>query len=77
VPPSLLCPALYPSNRDTWGYSRLQLRMRNGCPYIDPGPLGWLDKGRFSKEDSLGLPDRLHDILLRMGEVARCRRWPT
>jgi hypothetical protein len=70
VPPSLLCPSLYPPNRDTWGYSRLQLRMRDGRPYIDPGPLGWLEKGRFCKEDSLGLPDRLHDILLRMGEAA-------
>ena len=70
VPPSLLCPALYPPNRDTWGYAGMQLKLFKGCPWIDPGMLQWLDKGQFCKEPSAPLPDRLHDILLRMGEAA-------
>ena len=72
LPPSLLCPALYPPNRDTWGYRGLQLRTRDGVPYIHTGPLAWLEKDSLGqcKESSRGLPDRLHDIILRMGEAA-------
>lgn len=72
VPPSLLCPALYPPNRSAWGYRSLRLLMRGGRPYIHTGDLAWIDKAELGecKEASSGLPDRLHDILLRVGEAA-------
>ena len=72
VPPSLLCPSLYPPNRGTWGYRHLQLRMRGEAPYIHTGPLSWIDKEALCqcKETASKLPNRLHDILLRMGEAA-------
>ena len=71
TPPSLLCPTLYPPNRATWGFKHLKLRMGES-PFIYAGPLAWIDKEHLDqcREHSSGLPDRLHDILLRIGEAA-------
>jgi hypothetical protein len=87
VPPSLLCPSLYPpSNRGAWGYSRLDLGMKQNRLCIVPGPFQWMDKDAFPQKDASQrdssqrdptqrdptekLPDRLYDILMRMGEAA-------
>ena len=72
VPPSLMCPSLYPpSNRGAWGYRRLELRMEHGKLCISPSPLQWLEKGELGhREPGEKLPDRLYDILTRMGEAA-------
>lgn len=72
APPSLLCPALYPPNRATWGYRHLRLLMREDRPYIHTGDLSWIGKDELSslKEGAFALPDRLHDIFLRAGEAA-------
>lgn len=71
-PPSLLCPTLYPPNRYTWGYRRLRLLLRDSRPYIHTGDLDWISKEDLDgcREGSFSLPDRLHDILLRIGEAA-------
>ena len=41
-------------------------------PFIEAGSLAWIDKEHLDqcREHSSGLPDRLHDILLRIGEAA-------
>lgn len=73
VPPSLMCPSLYPPvNRGAWGYSRLELGMEQGKLCIRPSPFQWTDKSAFSQPLEKGekQPDRLHDILIRMGEAA-------
>ena len=71
TPPSLLCPTLYPPNRATWGFKHLRLRMGE-LPFIEAGTLAWINKEHLNqfREHSSGLPDRLHDILLRIGEAA-------
>ena len=72
VPPSLMCPSLYPpSNRGAWGYRRLDLNMNEGKLCIRPTPLQWIEKEALGhKEPGEKLPDRLYDILTRMGEAA-------
>lgn len=96
VPPSLMCPALYPSNRGAWGYSRMDLAMRHGSLCIDAGPLQWIETRQVERqvetrqverqetrplerpleaqssqiERNQKIPDRLYDILSRMGEAA-------
>lgn len=82
VPPSLMCPSLYPpSNRGAWGYRKLELQMEEGRLRISPGSLQWIEKEELYPKDlteKLGklekpekkLPDRLYDILIRMGEAA-------
>ena len=72
VPPSLMCPWLYPpSNRGAWGYRRLELQMEQGRLCIKPSPLQWIEKEALvQKEPGEKLPDRLYDILTRMGEAA-------
>ena len=74
VPPSLMCPSLYPpSNRGAWGYSRMDLAMQHDLLCIQPSPLQWIEKGTLQKESGepkSQLPDRLYDILTRMGEAA-------
>ena len=72
VPPSLMCPSLYPpSNRGAWGYRRLELTMNGGKLCIRPTPLQWIEKEALGqKEPGEKLPDRLYDILTRMGEAA-------
>ena len=72
VPPSLLCPSLYPpSNRGAWGYSRLDLAMKQNRLCIVPSLFQWMDKDAFPQKDpGEKLPDRLYDILIRMGEAA-------
>lgn len=73
VPPSLMCPSLYPSNRGAWGYSRMDLMMKHDSLCIHPSPLQWIEKGSLQKEPREALqklPDRLYDILTRMGEAA-------
>lgn len=70
VPPSLMCPSLYPpSNRGAWGYSRMDLMMKHDSLCINPGPLQWIEKGALGRKEEK-LPDRLYDILTRMGEAA-------
>ena len=64
VPPSLMCPSLNP--RGGWGYRKLELVME-GKLRIKTGPLEWIAK---DKEPTEKLPDRLYDILTRMGEAA-------
>jgi hypothetical protein len=69
VPPSLLCPSLYPpANRGAWGYRRLELRMEHGRLCIRPTPLQWIGKEELGPGEKI--PDRLYDILSRMGEAA-------
>ena len=72
VPPSLMCPSLYPpSNRGAWGYRRLELQMESGRLCIRPTPLQWIEKEALGQKDpGEKLPDRLYDILTRMGEAA-------
>ena len=84
VPPSLMCPSLYPPiTRGAWGYNRLQLGMRKGKLCIDPGPFQYMDKSVFDfwsrnsgekthekTEKCEKPPDRLYDLLIRMGEAA-------
>lgn len=72
VPPSLMCPSLYPpTNRGAWGYKRLDLTMNEGRLCIFPTPLQWIDKDELCQKDyGERLPDRLYDILIRMGEAA-------
>ena len=69
--PSLLCPMLYPPNRATCGFKHLRLRMGES-PFIEAGPLAWIDKEHLDqyRKHSPGLPDRLYDILLWIGEAA-------
>jgi hypothetical protein len=72
VPPSLMCPSFYPpSNRGAWGYRNMDLRMEQGRLCIRPSPLQWIEKEALGqKEPGEKLPDRLYDILIRMGEAA-------
>ena len=71
VPPSLMCPSLYPpSNRGAWGYRRLDLAMEQGRLCIKPSPLQWIEKELGQSETREKLPDRLYDILARMGGAA-------
>ena len=72
VPPSLMCPSLYPpSSRGAWGYRKLELQMEHGHLCISPTPLQWISKEALGqKEPGEKLPDRLYDILIRMGEAA-------
>ena len=71
VPPSLMCPSMYPNNRGAWGYRRMDLVMGQGRLSIKPSPLQWIDKESIGqKEPGEKLPDRLYDILTRMGEAA-------
>jgi hypothetical protein len=72
VPPSLMCPSLYPlSNKGAWGYRNLDLEMEGGKLCIRHSPLEWIEKGEFGQKDpGEKLPDRLYDILVRMGEAA-------
>ena len=58
-----------PPNRATCGFKHLRLRMGES-PFIEAGPLAWIDNLDQCRENSSGLPDRLHDILLRIGEAA-------
>lgn len=74
LPPSMLCPALDPPNRSTWGYRRLSLRVNEdtGKVYIDHGPLQWMERASYVslKDDGVFYtPERLRDILFRMGEA--------
>ena len=70
IPPSLLCPGNYTPNRPTWGYRRLKLCLNDKGLYIDPGNLEWIDQAFLDQCKPQKLPDRLHDILMRMGEAA-------
>ena len=73
VPPSLLCPTLYPPSRGMWGYRRLLLAMHaNGSLQIQPSPFTWMDKDSLGgqKEPILSPQDRLYDILARLGDAA-------
>jgi hypothetical protein len=65
VPPSLMCPSLYPlSNKGAWGYRNLDLEMEGGKLCIRHSPLEWIEKGEFGQKDpGEKLPDRLYDIL--------------
>ena len=70
VPPSLLCPAVYPPSRGTWGYERLRLAQA-GSLRIEPGPLTWIDKDVLGPKEPITSPqERLYDILFRLGEAA-------
>jgi len=75
LPPSLLCPycpSLHPPNRSTWGYQGLRLLLRDDKPYIHTGGLSWINKktDRYLDGEYRRQPDRLRDILLRIGEAA-------
>jgi hypothetical protein len=74
VPPSLLCPTLYPPSRGTWGYKRMLLTMfehNNGSLQIQPSPFTWMDKSSFGQKEAITSPqERLYDILARLGEAA-------
>jgi hypothetical protein len=73
VPPSLLCPMLYPPSRGTWGYRRLLLAVHesNGSLQIQPSPFTWIDKDDLGQKQPITSPeDRLYDILFRLGEAA-------
>jgi len=74
LPPSLLCPALDPPSRGTWGYPRLSLKINEdtGKLYIDHSPLQWMERSTYKslKDDGVFYePERLRDILFRMGEA--------
>lgn len=74
LPPSLLCPALDPPSRGTWGYPRLSLKINEdtGKLYIDHPPLQWMDRSSYQSLKDEGIfyePERLRDILFRMGEA--------
>jgi hypothetical protein len=68
IPPSLLCPTLYPTNRGAWGYQRLYLVMHNTLQ-IQPSPFTWIDS-LGSKTAIIAPQDRLYDILSRLGDAA-------
>jgi hypothetical protein len=74
VPPSLLCPTLYPPSRGTWGYKRMLLTMfehNNGSLQIQPSPFTWIDKDSLGQKEPITSPqERLYDILVRLGEAA-------
>ena len=72
VPPSLLCPTLYPPSRGAWGYRRLHLFMHgNGSLQIQPSPFTWMDKASLGPKEPIASPqERLYDILTRLGEAA-------
>jgi hypothetical protein len=74
MPPSWLCPALDPPSRGTWGYPRLSLKINEdtGKLYIDHSPLQWMDSSSYKSLKDKGSfyePERLRDILFRMGEA--------
>ena len=71
IPPSLMCPSLYPPNKGAWGFRRLDLKTGDRLR-INTGPITWMDKEEMErcKKHSSGLPDRLYDILTRMGDAA-------
>lgn len=72
MPPALLCPSLCSSNRDGWGYPKLELGLEGDRLMVCTGGLQWMRKGHYATvELGVGLSDdRLQDILLRMGECA-------
>ena len=74
LPPSMLCPAIDPPNRGTWGYARLSLKVNEatGKVYIHHEPLEWLERSKYTSMKDFGIhynPERLRDILFRMGEA--------
>ena len=74
LPPALLCPSLGTSNRDGWGYPRLDLGVCEDRLMICTGSLQWLKKGEYPllNVDTGFEADRFQDILLRMSECATC-----
>ena len=72
VPPSLMCPSLDPPSRGTWGYRKLELQLTESeNVVIHTGTLTWIDKEHIDvscKQDGLH-PERLRDILFRIGEA--------
>jgi len=74
LPPSMLCPALDPPSRGTWGYPRLSLKINEdtGKVYIDHEPLTWMERSSYKslKDDGIYYEqERLRDILFRIGEA--------
>jgi hypothetical protein len=77
LPPSLLCPALNPPSRSSWGYKELKLKSDGEVLYIHKGNMAWIEKGSYPPcpignaafADS-PTPHRLMEILFRLGEVA-------
>ena len=68
IPPSLMCPSLYPpGSRGAWGFRQLSLALREGKLRIDTGPIGWMDRSEMGRGGEL--PERLHDILIRVGDA--------
>lgn len=69
IPPSLMCPVLYPpATKGAWGFRRLNPGLREGKLVIETGPIAWMDRSELGAGGEL--PGRLHDILVRMGEAA-------
>lgn len=73
IPPSLMCPSLDPPTRGTWGYRRLELQIDDtGIVTIHSGNLKWISKENIDmsiKQQEGVHPERLRDILFRIGEA--------
>ena len=77
LPPSLMCQAMCRFRNDTWSCPRLELRIsdeNSATLHIHCGKMQW-----EKKEDCYPIrlcaglsPDRLQDIIARMGEAASC-----
>ena len=79
IPPSLLCPCLYPPNRSTWGYNGLRLGMRARPYTFRRGPSHKLTKtpSGSARTPPKVCPTASTTSCSEWGRRPACRRWHT